>query len=339
MKKSILSFLIVSASLVMHSQSGTSWQLLWSDEFSGDTLNTNNWSYEYGNSGWGNNELQNYTDSPSNIQVNNGSLKIVAQNSNGNYSSARIITKDHFQTTYGKIEGRIKLPSGQGLWPAFWMLGSNISQVGWPACGEIDIMEHINNESIIHGTTHWNNGGHVSQSSSAGAVVTDYHIYGLIWTDTSIKFYLDGILYSEFPIANNANNTGAFHNPFFFILNLAVGGNWPGNPDNTTIFPATMQVDYIRVYQQVTLDTDALLIENASISPNPFSSKLSIKSNLESLTKDLVIFNALGELVFQQESLSPTTEITTSDWPTGVYIVKGTNSFGLSKSFKIIKTE
>src|SRR5205085_1166321 len=124
-------------------------------------------------------------------------------------------------------EARIKMPVGQGLWPAFWLLGSNISLVNWPACGETDIMEHINIDSIIYGTMHWDNNGHVSNGDHINASPSEFHVYGVEWTASSIKWYIDDVQYFENSILNNANNTQAFHKDFFILLNLAVGGDWP----------------------------------------------------------------------------------------------------------------
>ena len=332
-KKIQLLVLIVSASLAMHSQSGTNWQLLWSEEFSGDTLNTAIWTYELGSSGWGNNELQNYTSSPQNISVQNGSLKITARNDNGQYSSARIITKDHFTFTYGKVEARIKLPQGQGLWPAFWMMGNNISQLSWPTCGEIDVMEHINNESMVHGSVHWNNNGHVWQTSSTQVDPQQYHLYGAIWSNDTISFYVDGIVYYNFSIVDNSN-TLAFHNPFFLLLNMAVGGAWPGSPDNTTVFPAEMDVDFIRVYQKQIIGVNEQNENTVRISPNPFQDEVAFVDG--PVNANLRVINALGQIVFETKTTSTVTHIETSAWPEGYYVVQVNDGTAI-KSYKLIK--
>jgi beta-glucanase (GH16 family) len=233
------------------------WQLIWSDEFNGTSLNTANWTYDTGtgSGGWGNNELEYYTNRPQNVQVVNGNLVITAlKESYGgvNYTSARIKTKGLQTWTYGKIEARMKIPVGQGIWPAFWMLGSNIDGVGWPACGEIDIMEHVNNTPTVQGTMHWDNNGHASYGTASPALdFSQYHVYSVEWDTSSIKWFVDGTQYLEGNILNNINGTNEFHNPFFILFNLAVGGNWPGNPDGSTVFPAQMYVDYVRVYRNV----------------------------------------------------------------------------------------
>ncbi len=229
------------------------WYLVWSDEFNGTTVDRNNWNFEVGGGGWGNNELEYYTNG-NNASIQNGALVIEARQENVggmNYTSSRMTTKSKHEFTYGRIEARIALPSGQGLWPAFWMLGANIGTVGWPACGETDIMEHINSQATTYGTIHWDAGGHVSYGGSAGvANVGAYHVYAVEWTSASIKWFVDGAQYVEANIQNNVNSTEEFHRPFFILLNLAVGGNWPGPPNSSTPLPARMFVDYVRVYSQ-----------------------------------------------------------------------------------------
>lgn len=233
-------------------------RLVWSDEFNGTSLDTSNWTYEIGtgSNGWGNNELQYYTSRPENIRVSGGNLIITARRESYggmNYTSARIKTQDKRTFTYGRVEARIKIPTGKGLWPAFWMLGNNISQVSWPYCGEIDIMEHVNNEGVTHGTIHWSdhNGNYAYYGGPTpwNLDFSQYHVYAIEWSPTSIKWFVDGNQFWEANIANSINGTDEFHKPFFILLNLAVGGNWPGSPDGSTPFPAEMLVDYVRVYQ------------------------------------------------------------------------------------------
>jgi beta-glucanase (GH16 family) len=224
--------------------------LVWSDEFDGTAVNTANWNFETGGGGWGNNEQQYYQ--AKNATVANGELVITAKKERvkaNNYTSARLTTQNKRQFTYGRMEARIKLPLGQGLWPAFWMLGSNISTVSWPACGEMDIMEHINTENTIYGTIHWDNNGHAQYGGNTTTTPADYHIYAIEWDATSIRWYLDGVQFHVADITNSINGTDEFHKPFFFILNLAVGGNWPGQTIDNTKLPASMYVDYVRVYQ------------------------------------------------------------------------------------------
>lgn len=233
----------------------TNWGLVWSDEFNGTSLNTSNWTAEIGtgSGGWGNNELQYYTNRPQNLQVTGGNLVITAQKEaygGMNYTSARIKTQGLRSFTFGKIEARIKLPSGQGLWPAFWMLGTNINTVGWPACGEIDVMERVNNNPYVNGTVHWDANGHAEFGRVSGGLdFSQFHVYSVEWDSSYIRWFVDGVQFNEILIANGAGNTEEFQKSFFILLNLAVGGNWPGSPDGSTPFPAQMLVDYVRVYQ------------------------------------------------------------------------------------------
>ncbi len=258
-KRKLLSILLmvilfVTFIPVPEAQAAT-WNQVWSDEFNGTSLNTSNWTYETGtgSSGWGNNELEYYTGRPENVQVTGGNLVITARKESYggmNYTSARIKTQGLKSFTYGKIEARIKLPSGQGLWPAFWMLGTNITSVGWPYCGEIDIMERVNNNSNVNGTVHWDAGGYASYGRTSGNLdFSQFHVYSIEWDSSYIRWFVDGVQYNEFYIANNTGNTEEFQKPFFLLLNLAVGGNWPGSPDGSTPFPSQMLVDYVRVYQ------------------------------------------------------------------------------------------
>lgn len=235
-----------------------SWNLVWSDEFNGNSLNTSNWVAETGtgSGGWGNNELQYYTNRSQNLQVTGGNLVITARKESYGgmqYTSARIKTQGLKSFKYGKIEARIKLPSGQGLWPAFWMLGDNITSVGWPKSGEIDIMERINHEGNVHGTVHWDANGNASFGRASGALdFSQYHVYSIEWDANYIRWFVDGVQFNEILIQNGVGNTEEFQKPFFILLNMAVGGNWPGSPNSSTPFPSQMLVDYVRVYQQST---------------------------------------------------------------------------------------
>ena len=228
------------------------WKLVWSDEFDKTGLpDASKWGNEVGFIR--NNELQYYT--PRRIEnsvIKDGKLLIVGRKESyesANYTSASLTTDGKYSWTYGKIDARIKLPKGQGMWPAFWMLGQNIHQVGWPRCGEIDIMEHINNEDLLHGTLHWYNEKHVSSGGTTQCDVTKYHNYTVEWDKVSVRWFLDGIKYWEVTIKDGINSTEEFQKPHYIILNLAIGGTWPKNPDATTVFPDTMYVDYVRVYQ------------------------------------------------------------------------------------------
>src|SRR5258708_456386 len=247
------------------------WSVVWSDEFdgpSGAAVASSKWSFDLGGNGWGNNELETYTDRTVNAHVEGGLLVIKAlketfTGTDGitrNYTSARLLTKNKFTQAYGRFEARIKIPYGQGLWPAFWMLGDNIGTVGWPTCGEIDIMENIGKEpSIVHGTFHGPGYSGAQGISAAYALPNgqkfsdDFHTFTVEWEPNVMRFYVDGLLYkTRTPADLPVGKTWVFDHPFFIILNVAVGGGFPGNPDGTTVFPQQMLVDYVRVYQRLT---------------------------------------------------------------------------------------
>ena len=232
--------------------------LVWEDEFEGNSLNLAHWTHESGTgqNGWGNNELQFYRSQNTSIQ--NGHLVITAKKENFNgseYTSSRIITKDKREFRYGRIDIRAVLPRGQGMWPALWMLGSNFSEVGWPACGEIDIMEMVGGngrENTVHGTVHWQANGQRAEFGgsyrlSSGTLADQFHVYSIIWDARSIRWLIDNKEYHV--IDTTPAELDEFRRSFFFIFNVAVGGNWPGSPDANTTFPQHMIVDYVRVFQ------------------------------------------------------------------------------------------
>ena len=223
------------------------YQQVWADEFTNGI--SADWQFENGGGGWGNNEKQYYQ--AANATVVNGELQITARKQAVGgyaYTSSRLKTQDLKQFTYGKIEARIKRPIGQGLWPAFWMLGANINTVSWPACGEIDVMEYVNTDNRVYGTVHWDSNGHAQYSGNV-ATTDAYHVYSVEWTPSFIRWFVDGAQYHEITIANNAGGTEEFQRPFFLLLNLAVAGDWPGPTVDESKLPATMFVDYVRVYQ------------------------------------------------------------------------------------------
>jgi beta-glucanase (GH16 family) len=248
----------------------SAWTLVWSDEFdgpSGALVDASKWVFDLGGHGWGNQELEYYTDRPRNVSLNGeGALAIQAlretyKGSDGvtrDYTSARIKTQGTFELAYGRFEARIKIPRGQGLWPAFWMLGADINNVGWPTCGEIDIMENIGREpSMVHGTIHGpgysgGNGIGAHFSLPGGArFADDFHVFAVEWEPTAIRFYVDASLYAtRTPADLPGGQRWVYDHPFFLLLNVAVGGSWPGSPDATTVFPQTMLVDYVRVYRK-----------------------------------------------------------------------------------------
>ena len=232
------------------------WTLAWSDEFNTPGApDPAKWGYDIGtgSNGWGNNELQYYTNRPENASISNGTLKITARKENFSgsaYTSARLLTKNKFTTRYGKIEVRAKLPSGVGTWPAIWMLGSNIDAVGWPASGEIDIMEHKgSDQNRVYGTVHHpgHSGGNADgNTTNIPTATTAFHVYAVEWTATALKFSVDGNVFYTFH--NNSNLP--FNHPYFIILNVAMGGNF-GGPVDAAVTSATMEVDYVRVYQLI----------------------------------------------------------------------------------------
>jgi beta-glucanase (GH16 family) len=252
----------VLAGLSATAQAGTAWTLVWSDEFSqpdGSSPDSTKWSYDIRAGGWGNNELQYYTSRTNNVRIEDGNLVIEARQENyfgSSYTSARLKTQGKASWAYGRIEARIKIPRGQGIWPAFWALGTNCSSVGWPNCGEIDIMENIGREpAMVHATVHgpgYSGGGAIGSPYSLpgiAAFADDFHNYALEWTTNRIKWFVDGAQYFSVNPASLPNGTTwVFTQPQFLLLNVAVGGYWPGNPDGTTTFPQRMQVDYVRAY-------------------------------------------------------------------------------------------
>lgn len=233
--------------------------LAWSDEFSSSTINTDNWNFEAGNSGFGNHELENYTARTQNAFQSNGKLIIEARSelSNGsNYTSARMNTAGKKTFKFGRIDIRAKLPVTKGMWPALWMLGSNISTVPWPACGETDIMELVGlDPKKVQGTCHFANsaGVHDSRGGSYSLSNEDFsqkfHVFSIKWVQDSITFLVDDQSYFTVTNASTGTTNYPFNNPSFFIFNVAVGGDWPGSPDATTGFPQRMFVDYVRVFQ------------------------------------------------------------------------------------------
>lgn len=236
-------------------------KLIWQDEFdgvAGSPPDASKWTYDLGGGGWGNNELETYTNSPDNVQLDgHGHLIIRAtRRDDGKYYSARLKTLGHFSFTYGRAEARMKLPRGQGMWPAFWMLGDHTKGNGWPAAGEIDIMENIGREpDIVHGTVH---GPGYSGAKGITSSFTfpensspsdDYHVYAMQWTPDKIEFLVDGNVYQAVtPSSLPPGTQWVYNHPFYLLMNLAVGGSWPGNPDATTQFPQELSIDWVRVY-------------------------------------------------------------------------------------------
>lgn len=236
-----------------------SWELVWSDDFNGtagSAPDASKWVFDLGGGGWGNQELQTYTSNADNVKLDgSGKLVITAISSGNAFSSGRIKTKGKFAQAYGRFEARIKTPTGPGLWPAFWMLGSNIDTKPWPQCGEIDIMEQRGQQpSITHGTVH---GPGYSGANSIGKPYaltngrfdTDYHIYAVEWGEGYIDFFVDNFLFQRIT-PENVTGEWVYNQPFYILLNVAVGGTFVGFPTTGTPFPQSMYVDYVKVYKQ-----------------------------------------------------------------------------------------
>ena len=229
--------------------------LLWAEEFDGDGLDTTAWNFELGDGcpnlcGWGNNERQVYTRS--NHRLEDGHLVIAARKDGNDYSSTRITTKGKKEFQYGRIETRAKVPTGQGIWPAFWMLGTNIDEVGWPLCGEIDILEYVGREpgevfTTLHtAAAHGDNGS--SQKSRFADIEEGFHRYAAEWTAEDISFFVDDQLVYVFDPADRSEEVWPFDQPFYILLNVAIGGNFGGPEVDDSIFPQEFTVDYVRVY-------------------------------------------------------------------------------------------
>lgn len=242
------------------------WTLVWQDEFDGPEIDRTKWAFDIGGNGWGNNELQAYTDRPENARIEDGMLVIEARKEEfvrRNYTSARLKTQGLHAWTYGRIEARMRLPYGNGIWPAFWMLGANITETPWPASGEIDIMEYIGREpNKVYGTVHgpgYSGSGGVGHFTSLpdGALNDEFHVFAVEWEPEEIRWYVDETQFFKIT-PQSLPGKWVYDHPFFIIINLAVGGNWPGRPDDTTVFPQFLHVDYVRVYQRPELATGSL---------------------------------------------------------------------------------
>jgi beta-glucanase (GH16 family) len=258
-------FILLASTL--HAQS-PNWQLTWSDEFNapnGSVPDPAKWVFVTGGEGFGNNELETYTNRPVNVQQKDGHLVITAQKEDltgpdgipRHYTSARINTQNHFAQKYGRFEASIQLPTGKGIWPAFWLLGDNHATAPWPDCGEIDILETIGAPDTMYSTLHgpgYSGGKDISAKfplPAGESVNTGFHLYAVEWSPNDIKFFFDDRLIAHrTPADLPPGATWVYDHPFYILLNLAVGGYWPGNPDATTTFPQQMLIDYVRVYSR-----------------------------------------------------------------------------------------
>jgi beta-glucanase (GH16 family) len=235
--------------------------LEWGDEFSSPDINEAAWGYDIGGNGWGNQELEHYTNRKDNSFISSGNLVIEAaaeKYSGNNYTSARMLTKGKKEFQWGRIDIRAKVPTAKGIWPALWALGGNINQKNWPACGEIDIMELVGKEpNNVYGTAHWGNVGSPSINKgnkytlTSGVFSDKFHVFSIIWQQDSIEWLIDDVSFHKIVKADVGAANYPFNDKFFLILNVAVGGQWPGPPDATTVFPQRMFVDYVRVFKKV----------------------------------------------------------------------------------------
>ena len=293
--------------------------LVWSEEFDGNEINSLNWIHELGDGtayglpvGWGNDELQLYTDAPTNSYIEEdadgvSALVIAAtEESPGNYRSAKLTTQGLHSFRYGKIDARIKLPTAQGMWPAFWMLGNNFPTLGWAGCGEIDILELVGSEpNVVRGNIHYVDGAQeYANDEGSPKMISEtfdqnYHNFSIEWTPTEIKWFLDGELFKTTSIDDDGMKE--FDRSFYLILNVAVGGNWPGNPDATTTFPQKMYVDYIRYYSKdgFTAPTEPALDideETVGVYVPPSIAQYAFNSTMTQFPNaELVVFGGGGE--------------------------------------------
>ena len=259
----VLGMFLAACGTVARSSSGTpipeppGWSLVWHDEFDGTAIDSANWTYDIGAGGWGNGEAQYYTSRPENARIEDGMLVIEAHQEkyeDSYYTSARLKTQGLQSFQYGRIEARIKVPSGDGVWPAFWMLGSSFDGTNWPDCGEVDIMEYVGREpDLIMGTLHgpgYSGASGMSQwNRQEYAIADDFHTFAIEWVPGQIDWYYDGEQYHTATPGDLSGKQWAFDQPFFIILNLALGGTLGGAIGLDTVFPAYLQVDYVRVYQ------------------------------------------------------------------------------------------
>ena len=264
----LVCFLLATLPVAAQKTIPTNWQLTWSDEFNGPNGSPPDpakWNIVTGGKGFGNNELETYTNRPANVHQQNGNLVITAQKEDltgpdgipRHYTSARLNTQNHFAQKYGRFEARIQLPIGKGIWPAFWLLGDNHETSSWPDCGEIDILETIGAPDTMYSTLHgpgYSGSKGISAKfplPAAESVHTAFHLYAVEWSPDDIKFFFDDHLIAHRTPADLPPNTNwVYDHPFYLLLNLAVGGYWPGNPDATTVFPQQMLIDYVRVYSK-----------------------------------------------------------------------------------------
>lgn len=330
-------------------------QLIWADEFNGNGVpDPMNWSYDIGNTGWGNNEIQNYTSQTWNVRQDSGLLIIEARKSGTIWTSGRIITHNKFNFTHGRIVFRAKLPSGSGTWPALWMLGESFTTIGWPACGEVDVMEHVGkNPGYVHSALHTtSSSGNTVNTSSLFVtnVFSQFHEYQANWTAEKIEFSVDGNLFYTYnpPVKNAA--TWPFDNPFFLIMNIAMGGNWGSDPQyetnglkngiDPTLTLARMEIDYVRVYvptasvEEFPPTDENEAWKNVLFSPNPSNGQFQLKVPAGKPVKG-IIYNLTGIDVFHFQTQNDTNTIDISFLPKGLYYMSLTLA-GETRTKKLI---
>jgi beta-glucanase (GH16 family) len=327
-------YLIILLLLPPFTHHAQCWQLMWADEFDGTTVNTANWNYNIGGNGWGNNEWQYYTDRVENANVSNGTLKIIARQeaySGSNYTSARMVTKGKYAFTYGKVSARIKLPLGQGIWPAFWTLPENNYYGGWPFSGEMDIMELIGHQPArVYGTLHAsNNGSHTYSGDhydlNAGTFNDDFHEFTMEWGPDTIRHFVDGNLFLTQTNSSFNANPWPFNRAFHLLLNLAVGGNWPGYPNASTVFPQAMEVDWVRVFQR----TEQAVLEGPVIAEPGATSKIYSVPNFPNATFDWSV-PAGATIVNGQGTAAIVVNLGTVSGPVSVTVTTNCGSASLS---------
>lgn len=330
------------------------WVQVWADEFNGNDVDGNSWQkINKGNNP--NNELQFYTTRAQNIEVSNGTLKLIARkesySSGGiqrNYTSGKIDSQNKLTFKYGKFEARMKLPRGKGTWPAFWMLGQNISSAGWPKCGEIDVMEHAQDLNNLGAAIHTQAYNHTIGTQKTGTYqISDYdtgfHIYGVEWSAEKLSFKVDGNAYFTITKAQLGSTEAQwpFDQPFFLILNHAVGGAWGGTPDDS-LYPHTTEVDWVRVYQDVSLSTfdESMndLESGITLYPNPSSDVVTVnflRSSLHDLSMKLLDSN--GKVLQKINKVSPSETLRLQSYSTGTYFLIVTQENQIIKTFKILR--
>lgn len=332
MKKQLIIILLTILWSNVSGQNG--YRLIWSDEFDmNQTPDISNWGYDLGNNGYGNNEVQNYTNSSENVRIENGILIIEAKKGTNGWTSARLKSQGKRSFTYGRIEFRAKLPAGSGTWPALWMLGESVSTAGWPACGEIDIMEHVGkNPGVVQAALHTpsSNGNTQNKgSSTVNEFSTTFHIYAVEWSESKMDFFIDNNLYYTYaPVTRNVQ-TWPFFNPSFIIMNIAMGGNWGSdtkyetgglkNGIDPTLTSVRMEVDYVRYYTKETklaIDLVKNTNDNFTLYPNPANNDISIEPS--SKISKATIINSYGQQLLQ---FSPFQTNNIESLSSGIYTV------------------